>query len=72
MHDRVVSRPCDLVHDLANSLAVIVGSADLASRRLEPDHPAAAHLARVTSSSNHAVTLLRELRSLICHDAAEP
>ncbi len=61
MMSTVDSRLPTLVHELSNMLTVIRGAAELAKRKLEPDHPAHGDVDEVLSAADGAVELTREL-----------
>ena len=58
------SRLRSIVHELTNVLTVIRGSAELAKRKLEPDHPAHRDVDNATYASERAFELTRELLEL--------
>jgi signal transduction histidine kinase len=58
----------DIAHEFDNVISVIRGSADLAKRRLDSDHPAAADLSRILRVSDEALELTQELREVMCEE----
>jgi len=60
----VESRLRSIVHELANVLTVIRGSAELAKHKLELDHPASRDVDNAAYAADRAVELTRELMEL--------
>jgi signal transduction histidine kinase len=62
----VARTPCTISHDLRGIVNVVRGSADLARAKLEPNHPAAADLTRISRSCEEVAALVMELRAMTC------
>jgi signal transduction histidine kinase len=58
----------DIVHDLANVLTGIRGSADAVRRQLGTYDPASGDVARIIQAAEEAVALTRELRASLHPD----
>lgn len=50
-----------VAHDFNNILSAIMGSLDLAGRKLEPDHAVQRHLANAAAAANRAARVTRQL-----------
>jgi signal transduction histidine kinase len=64
----VARNACDIVHDFANVLTVIRGSADLMRHHIEAEHPSADELARILQAVQEGAALTGELRLLVCEE----
>jgi hypothetical protein len=62
----------DIVHDLANTLTVIRGSADSVRRQLGTYDPVSGEVARIIKATEDAVALTRELRVSLYPEGALP
>jgi hypothetical protein len=62
----------DIVHDLANVLTAIRGSADAVRRQLGTYDPASGDVQRIIQASEEAVALTRELRASLHPEGALP
>ncbi len=61
-----------IAHDFNNLLMAVFNYLTLATNRLEPDHPARAHLTHVHEAANRAATLTRQLLLFARKQPASP
>jgi len=71
-HERVERTACAISNDLRGVINVVRGSADLARGKLEPDHPAAADVARINRACEELAALTMELRAMSVSTAPRP
>jgi hypothetical protein len=62
----------DIVHDLANVLTAIRGSAAAVRREIGTYDPVLPDVSRIINATEEAVALTRELRSSLHHDGTLP
>jgi len=60
----------DIVHDLANALTAIRGSADGVRHEIDANGAVARNVARIIHSTDQAMALTRELRASLHPEAA--
>jgi CheY-like chemotaxis protein len=61
-----------IAHDFNNALTVVLGNARLAQAELPPDHPGAAHLARIHSAAEYAAGLTEQILAYAGKAAVDP
>jgi two-component system, cell cycle sensor histidine kinase and response regulator CckA len=61
-----------VAHDFNNLLQVIMGSTDLATVRLDPEHPAQSDLEQVRKAGDRAASLVRQLLAFSRHEVISP
>ncbi|MCA9979456.1 MAG: PAS domain S-box protein, partial [Anaerolineales bacterium] len=50
-----------IAHDFNNLLVALLGQSSLASRKLDPEHPAYRHIQKVMQAAEHAASLTRQM-----------